>query len=113
MPGIDLNDDKDLRRNMIQDFIKGYTQVNSKRRNDNSYHVLGYALKVKEKIDPPSTFSPTSVKLQTMDYRPTPQNPLPLEERKDNSAFCLAEMTGKNGQGLPTRMPADDLRWTG
>ena len=107
MPGVDRNDGMNHWRAVIQDFLKRYTDVNSKRRKDTLHHVLGYALKVKENIDPPSTFSPTSVKLQTMDYKPTLQDPLPSDQRKDNSAFCLAEMTGKND------MPARDLQWTG
>ncbi|RSL64467.1 hypothetical protein BHE90_013669 [Fusarium euwallaceae] len=96
------------------------THLESVLLKENDHNILGYAIK----IDPPSDgktkeqrlkevskdaphFPPTSVRLQTINYRPDGVEVQVGSEKSDHNAFLFTEMTQFR------KMPTEDLRWSG
>jgi len=105
IPGMDLSPGKGTEmKGPIELFVSKYLEILKKPGRHN---IIGHALKLKPKSLVPAEFAPTSVKLQTMDYKPLQHEKLSPEAQKDRSAFCFTEMTGG------VSMPTGDLQWTG
>jgi hypothetical protein len=79
--------------------------------SEGPHNVLGYALKVKEGIDPPATFTPKLVRLQIVDSKPVDGVILSEQALQNRNAFCFTEMTGKKDEVVA--FPDADLQWSG
>ncbi|KAF4497938.1 hypothetical protein FAGAP_5885 [Fusarium agapanthi] len=96
------------------------THLESVLLKENGHNILGYTVK----IDAPSDgktieqrlkevsknaphFPPTSVRLQTINYRPDGKEAQAGGEKSDHNAFLFTEMTQFR------KMPSQDLQWSG
>ncbi|KAI9653747.1 MAG: hypothetical protein M1821_006942 [Bathelium mastoideum] len=99
------NDEKAAMKIAMEAYISNQLQTTG------PHNILGYALKVKEGIDPPSTFTPKMVRLQVVDSKPISGVVLSEKALQNRSAFCFTEMTGAKDEKV--EFPKDDLQWSG
>lgn len=98
-PGADAKE-----KSVVKSLIESYLEV---LKGDGGHNILGYALIIKPGVDPKASFPPTKTRLQTMDYRPVPDDGLSPANQKGRNAFLITEMTGSDA------FPRDDLVWQG
>ncbi|RKK09023.1 hypothetical protein BFJ63_vAg9946 [Fusarium oxysporum f. sp. narcissi] len=96
------------------------THLESVLLKENDHNILGYAVKIdapsdgkteeqrlKELSEKAAHFPPTSVRLQTINYRPDGKEVQTGSEESDHNAFLFTEMTQFR------KMPNQDLQWSG
>lgn len=80
-------------------------------KKNGSHNVLGYALKVKEGVNPPATFTPKKVRLQVVPSKLVSGVTLSEQALQNRTAFCFTEMTGAKDENV--EFPKEDLKWSG
>ncbi|KAF5530805.1 hypothetical protein FMEXI_13332 [Fusarium mexicanum] len=96
------------------------THLESVLLKENDHNILGYTVKIdapsdgktpeqrlKDVSEKAPHFPPTSVRLQTINYRPDGKEVQARGEQSDHNAFLFTEMTQFR------KMPSKDLQWSG
>jgi hypothetical protein len=110
MPPLKTDKDGDnTEMGAIEEAMKTY--IRNQLSSTGSHNVLGYALKVKEGVDPPATFTPKLFRLQVVDSKPIDGVELSDQKLQNRNAFCFTEMTGKKNEVV--KFPDADLKWSG
>lgn len=72
--------------------------------------MLGYALKVKEGVNPPATFTPKKVQLQVVPSKLVSGVTLSEQALQNRTAFCFTKITGAKDENV--KFPKEDLKWS-